>query len=113
MSAVKITTVGQELYFSSSRNRGHGSGTVKVEQLGRVWATLGNGYRAHILTGELDCGGFNSPGTLYENQNAYEAERQARIAFDAIRKEMGYRPKNGVTAADIRQAAALLKIELL
>lgn len=111
MKVTSITAVGQVLYFASDV-KWESSRTVVVEKIGRTWATLNNGHRADKATGNLDAGGLNPPGVLYESEQSYRATMDANKAHRSFRDEIGYRPRDGVTAEDIRKAAELLRIDI-
>lgn len=103
--------VGQTLWMV--RTRGWGAPQeVVVAKIGRKWATLaGNQGRVEIGTLWLDGDGYSPPGQCYLSREVWEAEKRADVAWNALFRSYRRRPPD-LTADTIRQAAALLGIEI-
>lgn len=106
-------TVGAELYFVPYDGRyRHQAAPVTVLKVGRKWLNLSNGHRIDRDTFVADSGNFSSPGRCYNSAAVYEAERGADLAWSELVRELRYSRKPKVTEVAVRQAAALLGIEL-
>jgi hypothetical protein len=84
---------------------------LTVERLGRKWARCGS-YRVHRYTLDVDGDGYGSPGRCYLSREHYAAEKAADRAWRALSTKLLHRPDNGPSAEAIRQAAALLGVEI-
>lgn len=119
MPADITLTVGQKLWFvrednwAPSRNEPFEKAReLTVERLGRKWAYCGV-HRVHRQTLIVDGEGYGSPGRCYLSREHYEAEKAADSAWNELHVQTRRsRPGNGPTAEAIRQAAALLGVEL-
>lgn len=113
MSA-KQYEVGQSLYWVSNRQV-RGSTTkeaVTITKIGRRWMDISNGHRIDKQTLWADSGNYTSPGMCYASEADYLAKIEAERLFLLLARRMGYHPQSGVTADDIRAAAALLGLDL-
>lgn len=104
--------VGQKLWLVPDHRRAMGR-EVTVTKIGRKWASLsGNWDRFDMASGYLD-GGYSSPGRVYRNQEEHEAMiRRDTLAASLISRLYLRNLPIEVTEADIRQAAALLRLEI-
>lgn len=104
-----MLTVGQELWFVFSGNHSRReSHATTVKKVGRKWAALSNGYRIDVQSLQADGAGYNSPGRAYPDRNAYEAEAERQRLWSVLRRRIDqtYRVPDGVTAEQIKIAAA-------
>lgn len=107
-------TVGQKLWYVPSDSRYvRQACDVTVEKVGRKWANISHGRRIDLDDWCVDGGGYASPGRCYASKEAWKAERERRKAWDDLRTGFGYQSvPDHITTAAIRQAAALLGIQL-
>lgn len=87
-----------------------------VTKVGRLWATLdGRNGRFGINTWRLDGrAGYSSPGTVYPSEQEYNTQQELLKTWSEFRKKVQYQSMNdSVTVEKIRQAAAILGVELL
>ena len=92
--------------------------TSKITKVGRKWITLekynGRSWRFDIKTWRLDGGEYYSPGTCYPSEQEYLSQQALNNAWLELRKKIQYKSINpDVTLEKVRQAAALLGIELV
>ena len=87
----------------------------KITKIGRIWATLENSNdRFDITTWRLDGGKYSSPGVCYPSEHEYISQQALNNAWWELRKKLQYQSmSHDVTLEKVRQAAALLGIELL
>lgn len=104
-------TVGQTLWLVPASRWGKPH-AVTVTKVGRKWAELGDREtRVNAETLYQDGGQYMSPGRCYVSQDAYEAERNADAAWNALKQAIQYigRPPS-VAAHHIAHAAQLLGV---
>jgi hypothetical protein len=114
-------TVGQKLlYVEGGQNRIKARESepreVEIVKIGRQYATLkGNWGRINIKTLEIHGEGYTSPGRCFLSTEHWEQHKAAERTWNAFGRAMGsrWRCPEGLTAERIREAAALLGIELL
>ncbi len=105
--------VGQKLWWVWSDPRTGDPKSVTIEKVGRKWITLSNGHRIDKESMRADGDGYASPGCCYMSETEYQVAKMRAFLWSDLRRkvEFGAVP-NGVTIADIREAARLLRIEL-
>lgn len=104
--------VGQKLWYVPNRAR-ECPLEVTVEAVGRKWATIDRRNRISVETLEADGAGYSSPGRCYLTRREWEDEQERLAAIRAFRSRVGeWSWGKGITTDAIRQAAALLGIEL-
>jgi hypothetical protein len=104
--------LGQKLWFVPT-GRSYAAREITIEKVGRRWAYFDNGSkRCDVATLVVDAHGYAAPGALFESEEIYKANISREIAFSSLRQRLGYRPEQGVSEQDIRQAARLLGISL-
>lgn len=86
---------------------------VEIEKVGRAWLTIKNGrYRVCIKTLAINGSKTSSSlGFCYLRKEVWEAERNLKLAWDALRSEIqssGWRAPKGLTAERIKEARELL-----
>lgn len=79
--------VGQMVWFAS-QVRYIASEYVAVNAVDRLWAILGNGFRANRYTGVCDGKGFPSPGCVYLTFEEYDKEALLYATWAGLRKEI-------------------------
>lgn len=105
---------GDKLWFVPKDHWAGPNRFVEVEKVGRKWGYFPRNYRFDVNTLDVDGRGYSVPGHLYRDRDAWEARRRADYAWDRVTWHIRNRTgrKDGITEADIRQAAALLGIEI-
>lgn len=102
-------TVGQTLYYVPCRGSPR---EITITNVGRKWAYFGRrDERVNVETMVVFWGGYE--GHCYLSAADYEAELSADKAWNALYSKIW--PKNrrhGITAAAIREAAALLGVDI-
>lgn len=102
-------SVGQTLYFVPHRGAPR---EVTITSVGRKWAYFGRHDQIRMETMAVQWDGFDH-GRVYLSEADYEAERAADNIWAALYRKILPRSRPpGITADAIRQAAALLGIEL-
>ena len=111
--------VGDTLFMKLTRRSGHHrdeSKPVTVTKVGRKWATLDypsrKPYRVDIDTMQVDGAGYSSPGRCWLSELDCRSHEAAQRAQSELSRRLSYSPPVGVTEADIREAARLLRVEL-
>jgi hypothetical protein len=114
MTSERQFHVGQILWYVPADMRWSKPREVTITKIGRKWITLGNFGRIDIKTLHVDAGAYSSPGRCYLSQEDYETERSADAAWHELREAIGrlYRRPSNLPISAIRQAAALLGIEI-
>ena len=111
-------SVGQKLWFVPSARWNGRPTEIEITRVGRSYAYFGsphNERRIDIQTME-ETG--KETGTVYGhaylNKEYYEAQKRRDEVFEILRRRVhdSWCPAPGVTEADIRAAAALLKMDL-
>jgi len=83
---VKLT-VGMELWWVPA-NQYRNKESVRVEKVGRKWATLSNGHRIDVSNLHGDCEGYSSPGRAWPSQADHEAYMGIVIAWRDLRNDI-------------------------
>lgn len=106
--------VGQNLFFAPSSRFGIEC-LATIVKVGRKYIETSNGYRFAIDDQDMraDAGQYNSPGRYYLSKEAAESQRALSECWKIFRSLIGarYSIPAGVTANDIKTAAALLGVE--
>ena len=102
--------VGQALYYVPA-NRRDAPASLTIEKVGRKWLTT-DGPRINAATLYADGGNYSSPGHCYLSREDYERHRADEAQWVVLRDAVGraWRVPDGVDAATIRQAMAMLKV---
>jgi hypothetical protein len=104
-------SIGQKLWYVP-RTRHREPHETTITKIGKVWIYLENGHRVDIAKLYADGGQYQSPGRAYLSREVWEQEVELIREWDslsALLRNM-YSPPHAVTAADIRQAKALLRL---
>jgi len=108
--------VGQKVFVVIVLNQKEpNSGYETITKVGRKWVTCGEGWRERRFcrkTKLIDGGEYSSPGEIYNSEDDYRAENEAKFYQRNLKVKMGYSPNRGVGVRDILAAAKLLGIEL-
>lgn len=106
--------VGQKLWYVPADGRdAHRSRYVTVTSIGRKWADLDINSRVNLETLWMEARrGYPSNGQCYVSKEAYEEEVGRQRLWRSIRDAIGWSAPSGITTDAIRQAAALLGIQL-
>ena len=108
--------VGQSVVIAYERRRKDSLAHDTITKIGRRWITLNrNEGRFDAATGYLDGAGYASPWRVYIDRKTYEEEKEVSDLWGRFYREvthMGWNKPLGMTAGNIRAAAALLGIEL-
>lgn len=98
--------VGQELWYvpADSRFVASQSRSVRVEKIGRKWASLNTQYRIDINTLWADGGQYSSPGRCWLSRDAWLAEQRRHALWDRLwnlvdRYRVTDIPENAIMAA--------------
>lgn len=111
MSWVRELQVGDPVYVVFGDRRSKSDGERRVMGVGRQYVTLNNGRRYDRDTGSSHIDDvFQSE--LWRSEAEWLERVEATAALALLRNRIGYAAKPGVTADDVRQAAALLRVEL-
>ena len=109
--------VGSKFWFvSSERRKGLAveQREIEVTKVGKRWAYFGTRERFDIESCEVDGGVYNSPGRIYESQQAYlaffAADTQWRRFVSLVNEK--YHVREGVSEVDVLSAATILKIDM-
>lgn len=107
-------TVGQKLWLVPQRGYGVPR-EVTVAKIGRKWATL-DGWRESRIDKEtlwMDGGVYTSPGRCYLSREEWEESQRLSGAWGVLKTLIADRwnRPDGVTIADMRAAANLLRVE--
>lgn len=106
-------TVGQKLWYVPREKRNVWQAReVTVEKIGRKWASISHGRRIDLEDWRVDGGQYSSPGRCYSSKEAWDAERARNMIWRTLRDNIDHTPPEGITTDAIRQAAALLGIQL-
>ena len=123
---MRLPVVGDRFYRVTDSLR-HGfpptCDWVKVEKVGRTWATAcpegreewsRARVRFNVLTGRLHHEGFSSPGRVYDDEEAYRTAERCKGLWQEFQSKLRnqYAVPDGVTEIDILKAADALKIKL-
>lgn len=108
--------VGDRLWFEPSQKYGRAT-WVKVEKVGRKWATLGpdgSGYfsgRVEIGSRALDGGGYGSTGRLYASPEEREQERRVDELWKHLRDftQRSFRRPEHLTGEKLGGILAILR----
>lgn len=105
---------GDTLVFVASDRRDEGPYNVTVERVGRRWAYLSNCERIDLGTMWAEVGAFGPAGRCYRSLAEYEEKVAVARAWQKFRTGYGisYLLPAGVTVADIREAARLLRLDI-
>ena len=89
MSKLNLT-LGASLYFVPSYHTRVKGRVVTVDSVGRKWATLSNGYRVSLETGEFEPQnhGYSNPGVLYESESAFLVEDALTRAWSSLVRDL-------------------------
>lgn len=100
--------VGQIVWFQSSEVFVI-SESVKVMEVGRLWAKLSNGYKCNRYTGFVDGGRYVSPGTVYATREDYDKAMRLLATWRRLQKDVA---KKQILREDItrRQILAVRRI---
>ena len=108
--------VGQELYWvpTDSSERILGCRMVKIEKIGRIWLELSNGYKVDKVKLAAFSKFYGPPGRCYLDRAVRELQVAAEQDFSNLSRKIYYMhaPPAGVSAVDIRKAAALLGVAI-
>lgn len=109
-------TVGMQVFFVSAK-KPHENRQVKITKTANKWATLdyppNAPYRMHVDTWRVDGGENNAyPGECYPTEQDYLSVAGLSNKYLRLRSRMGLCPSEGVTVADVEQAAKLLRIDI-
>ena len=108
--------VGQRIFVVIGLNQRTPNRSYEtITKVGRKWVTYGEGWRESrfgLKTRRIDGGKFSSPGNIYNSEDDYRAENEAKFYLRNLKVAMCHSPETGVETCDILAAAKLLKIEL-
>jgi hypothetical protein len=111
-----MLTVGQELWFvPGGRRYARQARDVRVIKIGRKWAYLDySNYRIDKDTLYVDGGDYISPGRCYLGKDLWEREQERSELWNALWRALhgSHKIPEGVSSADIRTAASILKLTL-
>lgn len=99
--------VGDTLWLVEERRQPR---QVRVEKIGRVWLTLSDGRRVDRRTLRPETSAFAT--SCFRTLEEYEEQTKLSRFWRLFRYALDYKPAPGVTAEDVRQAAAILRISL-
>lgn len=106
--------VGQKLWWVPSQRYAGSQREVTVEKVGRIWAQLSERSRIDKQTLIADGGEYMSPGRCYLSKAEYDEHIERVTAWNSFVYTVRYQSMpDGVTIADITEAAKLLRIELI
>lgn len=108
-------TVGQELWYVPTDKRWGKPHYVKVEKIGRKWATLeGNQGRIDVNTLFKDGAGYLSAGRCYASKEDYEIEHAADVLWSRFRDRLSrmYNRPYGIRSEEIERVASVLRVPL-
>lgn len=113
-------TVGQEVFVVQDRSTRYGSTYhARITKVARRWVTVERvgveskwlpAHRFDRETGQLDGGGFSSPGRVYTSEAEYVDRKLATHYRRQIRDRLY--GEGRASADDVRKAAELLGIPL-
>lgn len=106
--------VGQKLWWVPNKRWGGPQREVTVEKVGRIWAHLNERNRIDKQTLIADGGEYSSPGRCYLSKAEYDEYIERVTTWNVFAATVRYKEMpDGVTVADITEAAKLLRIELI
>lgn len=104
---MKMFSVGQKIWFVGSKmNLNPRQYEIEVTKVGRLWATLGKDGRYRCAAdGQVDGGGYSSPGRCYASRQAYENEVARKTAWGQFRYVVDGQMTmpDGLTLGDLTQ----------
>lgn len=103
-----VWTVGQAVVEVTKTLRHEPSiGSATVTKVGKKWASLSTYGRFSLATGQIDGGGYSSPGRVYPTREAYDEAVAFSAALDRVRNLVQHHGFNtralhpGLTAAHL------------
>jgi len=112
MSWVRDLQVGDSVYVvCNERRMTHYDGERRVEKVGRQYVTLDDGRRFDRDRRASHSGDWPA-AKLWRSAAEWEQHVEATAELSRLRNALGYAAQPGVTAEVVRQAAALLRVEL-
>lgn len=103
---------GQMVWFHSEV-RYIGSEYVRVVEVDKLWALLGNGFRANRYTGVCDGRNYDRPpGFIYETREDWERERALYASWASLRRDIAKLDElpEGTTRRQLLTIRRMLKI---
>lgn len=104
--------VGQEVFVVYGNRYGKREPRTShetVTKVGRKWASFGFNSRFDIETGQLDGGGYSSPGRAYIDEAEWQIDRNRDATWTEIYKLLSHSCPKHLTIEKLREIAAALK----
>lgn len=109
-----MIAVGDKVWLEAIRGRGLGHDReIEITKVGRKWVYFGANKweRFDKSTGDVDGGGYSSPGRVWASREACEDDRVLSTAWGELREAMRFTRPEGVTYADVMKARRLLGLD--
>jgi hypothetical protein len=105
--------IGQTVYVAGISKRDGPGKIATVARIGNKWVYLDTpGYvseRFNLATGWMDGRGYTSTRRVWPSREAWETAVSTDEEWNRLKVRITYKAPEGVTLADIRQAARLLR----
>jgi hypothetical protein len=107
--------VGQTVYVAAVAKRDGAGKIATVARIGKKWVYLATPRHADerfdLETGYMDGGEYTPTHRVWPSREAWETAVATDEEWNQLKIRMAYQAPQGVTLADIRQAAKLLKLD--